>query len=161
MLPSGRIHFMRTDVKPGMQTAADVIKGENIVVGGLGRDGPKDLAMRLTLDMLGANYKYVTGYNSSAQAMIALQRGEISYYADSPPLYKTKIEPQVKAGALLPVFYDPEFDGKRLQRAELHEELRHDAVPRALQVASKARCRRASCGRRTSRSSWSTAPCTG
>ena len=55
VLPSGRIHFMRTDVKPGMRTAADVIKGENIVVGGLGRDGPKDLAMRLTLDMLGAN----------------------------------------------------------------------------------------------------------
>ena len=112
VLPSGRIHFMRTDIKPGMQTAADVIKGENIVVGGLRRDGPKDLSMRLTLDMLGANYKYVTGYNSSAQAMIALQRGEISYYADSPPLYKTKIEPQVKAGALMPVFYDAEFDGK-------------------------------------------------
>jgi tripartite-type tricarboxylate transporter receptor subunit TctC len=82
------------------------------VVGGLGRDGPKDLAMRLTLDMLGAHYKYVTGYNSSAQAMLALQRGEISYYADSPPLYKSKIEPQVKAGVLLPVFYDAGFDGK-------------------------------------------------
>ena len=68
--------------------------------------------MRLTLDMLGARYTYVTGYNSSAQAMIALQRGEISYYADSPPLYKTKIEPQVKDGTLIPVFYDPNFDGK-------------------------------------------------
>jgi hypothetical protein len=44
--------------------------------------------------------------------MIALQRGEINYYADSPPLYKTKIEPQVKDGALIPVFYDPNFDGK-------------------------------------------------
>ena len=70
------------------------------------------MAMRLTLDMLGARYTYVTGYNSSAQAMIALQRGEISYYADSPPLYKTKIEPQVKEGTLIPVFYDPNFDGK-------------------------------------------------
>jgi len=112
VVPSGRIHFMRTDVRPGIKTAADVIKGENIVVGGLQRDGPKDMAMRLTLDMLGARYVYVTGYNSSAQAMIALQRGEISYYADSPPLYKTKIEPEVKAGALIPVFYDPNFDGK-------------------------------------------------
>lgn len=111
VLPSGRIHFMRTDVRPGIKSAADVVKGENIVVGGLQRDGPKDMAMRLTLDMLGARYTYVTGYNSSAQAMIALQRGEISYYADSPPLYKTKIEPQVKAGALIPVFYDPNFDG--------------------------------------------------
>lgn len=112
VVPSGRIHFMRTDVRPGIKSAADVIKGENIVVGGLQRDGPKDMAMRLTLDMLGAHYTYVTGYNSSAQAMIALQRGEINYYADSPPLYKTKIEPEVKAGTLIPVFYDPNFDGK-------------------------------------------------
>jgi tripartite-type tricarboxylate transporter receptor subunit TctC len=112
VVPSGRIHFMRTDVRPGIKSAADVIKGEKIVVGGLQRDGPKDMAMRLTLDMLGARYIYVTGYNSSAQAMIALQRGEISYYADSPPLYKTKIEPEVKAGTLIPVFYDPNFDGK-------------------------------------------------
>jgi tripartite-type tricarboxylate transporter receptor subunit TctC len=111
VLPSGRIHFMRTDVPPGIKRAADVIKGENIVVGGLGPQQPKDMAMRLTLDMLGARYSYVTGYNSSAQAMLALQRGEISYYADSPPLYKTKIAPEVKEGKLIPLFYDPGFDG--------------------------------------------------
>lgn len=112
VLPSGRIHFMRTDVRPGIKRAVDVVKGENIVVGGLGAQQPKDMTMRLTLDMLGARYQYVTGYNSSAQAMIALQRGEISYYADSPPLYKTKIDPQVKDGTLIPIFYDPGFDGK-------------------------------------------------
>lgn len=111
VVPSGRIHFMRTDVRPGIKRAADVIKGEDIVVGGLGPQQPKDMAMRLTLDMLGARYSYVTGYNSSAQAMIALQRGEISYYADSPPLYKTKIEPEVKEGKLIPLFYDPGFNG--------------------------------------------------
>src|SRR5215510_1393940 len=61
VLPSGRIHFMRTDVRPGIKSAIDVVKGENIVVGGLQRDGPKDMAMRLTLDMLGARYTYVTG----------------------------------------------------------------------------------------------------
>jgi len=111
VLPSGRLHFMRTDVKPGIKTATDVVKSQDLVVGGLGRDGPKDLAMRLTLDLLGVRYKYVTGYNSSAQAVLALQRGEISYYSDSPPLYKTKIDPLVKAGQLIPVFYDPQFDG--------------------------------------------------
>jgi tripartite-type tricarboxylate transporter receptor subunit TctC len=111
VLPSGRIHFMRTDVRPGIKSAFDLMKAENLVVGGLGRDGPKDLAMRLTLDMLGVPFRYVTGYNSSAQATIALQRGEISFYADSPPIYKTKIEPQVQAGALIPVFYDPQYDG--------------------------------------------------
>jgi hypothetical protein len=53
----------------------------------------------------------VTGYNSSAQAMLAMQRNEISYYADSPPIYVTKVEPLVKTGDLLATFYDPGYDG--------------------------------------------------
>jgi tripartite-type tricarboxylate transporter receptor subunit TctC len=116
VVPSGRIHVMRTDVRPGIKTAADVVKGENIVVGGLGPQQPKDMAMRLTLDMLGARYSYVTSYNSSAQGLAALLRGEINYYADSPTLYNTKIAPEVKAGRLIPLFYDPGFDGKEFSR---------------------------------------------
>ncbi|MPZ38115.1 MAG: hypothetical protein GEU95_08620 [Rhizobiales bacterium] len=112
VVPSGRIHFMRTDVRPGIKTATDVVKGENIMVGGLGPQQPKDMAMRLTLDMLGVRYTYVTGYNSSIEGMNAILRGEVSYYAESPTLYKTKVEPAVKAGTLIPVFYDPGFDGK-------------------------------------------------
>jgi tripartite-type tricarboxylate transporter receptor subunit TctC len=112
VLPSGRIHFMRTDVRPGIKSAADLIKGENIVVGGLGPQQPKDMAMRMTLDMLGVRYTYVTSYNSSAQGLSALLRGEINYYADSPTLFKAKIAPEVKAGRLIPLFYDPGFDGK-------------------------------------------------
>jgi len=111
VIPSGRIHFMRTDVKPGIKAASDLVKAENLIVGGLGRDGPKDLAMRLTLDMLGVPYRYVTGYNSSAQAMLAMQRNEISYHADSPPIYVSKIEPMVKSGDLITTYYDPGYNG--------------------------------------------------
>jgi putative tricarboxylic transport membrane protein len=111
VVPSGRIHFMRTDVKPGIHKPADIVKSEDLVLGGLGREQPKDMSMRLTLDLLGVRYKYVTGYNASARAMLALQRGEVSYYADSPPLYKSKVVPLIEAGTLLPVFYDPGFNG--------------------------------------------------
>src|SRR3954452_9428728 len=111
VVPSGRIHFMRTDVKPGIHKAVDIVKSEDLVVGGLGREQPKDMSMRLTLDLLGVRYKYVTGYNSSAQAMLARQPGECSYYAVSPPLYKSKIMPQVQGGELIPVFYDPGISG--------------------------------------------------
>ncbi|MBX9775118.1 MAG: hypothetical protein K2Y71_11975 [Xanthobacteraceae bacterium] len=112
VLPTGRIHFMRTEVRPGIKKAIDIVKAENIVVGGLGLQQPKDMAMRLTLDMLGVPYNYVTGYNSSAEGLSALLRGEISYYADSPTLYKTRVAPEVEAGNLIPVFYDASFDGK-------------------------------------------------
>jgi len=111
VIPSGRIHFMRTDVRPGIKTATDLVKAEDLVVGGLGRDAPKDIAMRLTLDMLGVPYRYVTGYNSSAHAMLAIQRNEISYHAESPPIYFPKIEPMVKAGELITTFYDPGYNG--------------------------------------------------
>ncbi|MDB5543201.1 MAG: hypothetical protein JWO64_350 [Hyphomicrobiales bacterium] len=113
MVPSGRIHYMRADVQPGLKQAVDLMKAQNLVVGGLGPDAPKDMSMRLTLDMLGVKYKYVTGYNSSAQAFLALQRGEISYYADSPPDYNGKAAPLVEKGVLLPAFFDPGFDGKK------------------------------------------------
>jgi tripartite-type tricarboxylate transporter receptor subunit TctC len=111
VIPSGRIHFMRSDVSPGMKIAADIVKAQGLVVGGLGREQPKDMAMRLTLDMLGVPFKYVTGYNSSSHAMLAMQRGEINYLADSPPIYATKVEPLVKAGELLTTYYDPGYDG--------------------------------------------------
>ena len=111
-VPHTRVHFMRTDVWPGIKRPADVVKGENIVVGGLGPRQPKDMAMRLTLDMLGARYSYVTSYNSSAEGFNALLRGEINFYADSPTLYKTKVAPEVKTGKLIALYYDPAFNGK-------------------------------------------------
>jgi len=111
LAPSGRIHYFRADVEPGLKTSFDLVKAQNLVVGGLGPDAPKDMSMRLTLDMLGVKYKYVTGYNSSAQANLALQRGEINYFADSPPDYNSKVLPLVKEGKFILAFYDPGYDG--------------------------------------------------
>lgn len=60
-MPNGRIHFVRTDLEPGIKTGLDVLKAEGVVAGGLSADSSKDMAMRLVLDMLGVKYKYVTG----------------------------------------------------------------------------------------------------
>jgi tripartite-type tricarboxylate transporter receptor subunit TctC len=111
LVPSGRIHYFRADVEPGLKSSRDLMKAQNLVVGGLGPDAPKDMSMRLTLDMLGVKYKYVTGYNSSAQANLALQRGEINYYAESPPDYNSKVLPLVNEGKFIPAYYDPGYDG--------------------------------------------------
>lgn len=109
-MPNGRIHFMRTDTKPGITRANDVLRAEGVVAGGLSADSPKDLAMRMVLDMLGVPHKYVTGYNSSSHATLAFQRGELNFYSDSPSAYLTKIEPaMVRTGEALPVCFDPIF----------------------------------------------------
>ena len=109
--PGTTIHFMRTDVPPGMHQPADIAKAQGLIAGGLSADTSKDLRLRLALDMLGVTYKYVTGYRSSPPARLALQRGEISMYSESPPSYRAVVEPSlVKTGLAMPVFYDEVAD---------------------------------------------------
>ena len=59
------------------------------------------------LDMLGVPFQYVTGYRSSAPGRLALQRGEINMFSESPPSYRSVVEPQlVKTGQAIPVWWD-------------------------------------------------------
>ncbi|HEY6254990.1 MAG TPA: hypothetical protein VIY51_04270 [Xanthobacteraceae bacterium] len=109
--PGTTVHFMRTDVPPGMRQPADIAKAQGLIAGGLSADTSKDLRLRLALDMLGVPYKYVTGYRSSPPARLALQRGEISMFSESPPSYRAVVEPSlVKTGQVMPVFYDEVAD---------------------------------------------------
>ena len=107
------VYYIRSDTPPGMQRPADLMKAENLVVGGLGADSSKDLLERLTFDMLGLNYRYVTGYRSSNTARLALQNGEINVHSESTPGYFSVVEPSlVKTGKVLPLWYDATYDGK-------------------------------------------------
>jgi tripartite-type tricarboxylate transporter receptor subunit TctC len=85
---------------------------QDLVVGGLSQDNAKDVMMRLTLDMLGVKYKYVTSYPGSQGARLALQRGETNFYSESPATYRTIIDPMVKKGEIIPLYYDPGYNGR-------------------------------------------------
>ncbi len=93
--PGTTVHYVRTDVPPGMHVPADIAKAQGLIAGGLSADTSKDLRLRLALDMLGVPYKYVTGYRSSPPARLALQRGEISMFSESPPSYRSVVEPSL------------------------------------------------------------------
>jgi tripartite-type tricarboxylate transporter receptor subunit TctC len=111
--PGTTVHFVRTDVAPGMKTPADIARAQGLIVGGLSVDTPKDLRLRLAMDMLGVPFKYVTGYRSSPAARLAFQRGEINFFSESPPSYRGVVEPTlVKEGKAIPIFYDAGYDGK-------------------------------------------------
>ena len=128
--PSTTVYFMRTDVKPGIKTPADLAKAEGLVVGGLSADSAKDITLRMTLDLLGLKYKYVTGYRGSVAARLALQRGEINFYSESPPSYRTVVEPQLVAkGEAIGLFYDPGWDGKTFSRSKQVEGLPIKSFP--------------------------------
>jgi hypothetical protein len=112
---STTVYYMRTDVPPGIKQASDIVKAQAVVSGGLGPDNAKDLLIRLGLEMLGVPHKHVTSYRSSATARLALQQGEINFYSESPPSYRSVIHPGiVKEGTAIPVWHDPENDGDRL-----------------------------------------------
>ena len=110
--PGTSIYFVRTDVPPGMKTAADIGRAQGLISGGVGIDNAKDILLRLTADMLGVASKHVTGYKGSQGARLALQQGEINYYSEGPAAYRSVIEPSVIAkGEAIPLFYDPAYDG--------------------------------------------------
>src|SRR5712675_3309102 len=112
--PGTTVHFARTDIAPGMKEPTDIAKAKGLIVGGLSVDTPKDLRLRLGMDMLGIPFKYVTGYRSSPAARLAFQRGEINFFSESPPSYRGVVDPSmVQTGQAIPIFYDPGWDGQK------------------------------------------------
>jgi tripartite-type tricarboxylate transporter receptor subunit TctC len=114
--PGTSVYFVRTDVEPRLKASTDLLKVKNLVSGGLSADSNKDLLMRLALDMLGMPYRHVTGYRSNTNARLALQRNEINFFSESPPGYRSVVEPTlVKNGTVIPTWYDPGWDGESMK----------------------------------------------
>lgn len=98
--------YIRSDVPPGIKKPTDIAKAERFRAGGLSFDSNKDLRFRLAFDILGLKYDYVTGYNSSNDARLAVQRNEIQYHDENVPGYRGVVEPQlVKTGIVTPLYY--------------------------------------------------------
>lgn len=98
--------YIRSDVPPEIKKPTDIAKAERFRAGGLSYDSNKDLRFRLAFDILGLKYDYVTGYNSSNDARLAVQRNEIQYHDENVPGYRGVVEPQlVKTGIVTPLYY--------------------------------------------------------
>jgi tripartite-type tricarboxylate transporter receptor subunit TctC len=125
--PGNAVYYVRTDTPPGMKEGTDIMKAQGLVVGGLGADSSKDLLLRLTFDMLGLQYRYITGYRSSNTARLAVQNGEINVHSETTPAYFSIVEPSmVKTGKVIPTWYDPNYNGKEFMPAEV---MAHTNVP--------------------------------
>ena len=100
------VSYIRSDVPPGIKRPEDLVKAQRFKAGGLNVGGSKDVRFRLSFDLLGLQYDYVTGYNSSANARLAVQRNEVQYHDETLPGYRTQVEPQmVKTGMVTPLYY--------------------------------------------------------
>jgi tripartite-type tricarboxylate transporter receptor subunit TctC len=100
------VSYIRADVAPGMKQPSDFLKAQKFRAAGLGVSSSKDVRFRLSFDLLGLKYDYVTGYNNSSDARLAVQRGEAQYHDETLPSYRTQVEPQmVKTGMVVPLYY--------------------------------------------------------
>jgi putative tricarboxylic transport membrane protein len=118
--PGTTAYYMRSDVPPGMKVPADIMKAQGLVVGGLGAYSSKDLLLRLSFDMLGLKYRYVTGYRSSNTARLALEKGEINVHSESTPSFFAVVEPNLlQTGKAIGLWYDPLYDGKTFSDADV------------------------------------------
>jgi tripartite-type tricarboxylate transporter receptor subunit TctC len=100
------VSYIRADVPPGVRKPIDFLKTQKFRAAGLGISSSKDVRFRLSFDLLGLKYDYVTGYNNSSDARLAVQRGEAHYHDETLPSYRTQVEPQmVKTGMVVPLYY--------------------------------------------------------
>lgn len=100
------VSYIRADVPPGIKKPADFLKTQKFRAAGLGVSSSKDVRFRLSFDLLGLKYDYVTGYNNSSDARLAVQRNEAQYHDETLPGYRTQVEPQmVKTGMVVPLYY--------------------------------------------------------
>ena len=142
------VYYVRTDTPPGMTNASDLIKAQGLVSGGLAADNSKDLLIRLSLDILGVPFRHVTGYRSNQSARLALQRNEINLFAESPPGYRSVVEPSmVKTGQVIPLYYDPNFNGEALTVPKQIEGLTVPVIPGFLSEGERQTAVRPALGR--------------
>ena len=96
------VAFVHKDV--GVRTMRELASTSNeIIAGGLAPDSLKDMIIRISLNLVGAKYKYVTGYPGSADARLAFQRGEINFYEDGLTSWNATFAALQKDGTAVPL----------------------------------------------------------
>ncbi len=118
------VSYVRADVPPGIKKPADFVKAQKFRAAGLSISSSKDVRFRLSFELLGLKYDYVTGYNSSSDARLAVQRGEAQYHDETLPSYRAAVEPQmVQTGIVTPLYYTDlvSFDGEIMVSPDVPE----------------------------------------
>lgn len=97
-----QVTYARTSL--GINTPRELLSpSQELIVGGLSADSAKDLRMRTFFNLLGAKYRYVTGYPGQADVVLAFRRGEINVGDDSLTSWITNVVPLVKEGEATPI----------------------------------------------------------
>lgn len=131
-----QVCYMRKDAAPGIAKVDDILKAKEFKAAGMRNTSSHDIRLRLSLDMLGAKYKYVTGYRGLAKVSAGVLQNETQYSCGSVPNYRSLVEPNlIKTGLAIPTWYYAPIDdsGKEVKYADLA------GIPTFLEVYRKLR----------------------
>ncbi len=108
-VPVVSVGTVRRVLAPGIEIEKpeDILKAKGWVAGGFRPNHTKDLKFRTLLDLVGADYRYATGYPGSADLLAAFMRKEIDYVDGSTPFFLSRVKPvAVDKGQAVPIWYD-------------------------------------------------------
>lgn len=107
-LLSPNMAYVRTD---SVKSPEDLLSAGGLRFGGQNPALRFDLLGRLALDALGAEYRYITGFQGAADVFNAVRRGEVDIQVASLGLYRFSIEPTLVAeGLAIPLWHNPSAD---------------------------------------------------
>ena len=105
---SPNMTFARTDK---LKQAADLPKVAGLKFGGQAPAHRFSLLGRLTLDIVGVDYRNVSGFSGASDVFNALRRGEVDIQTAPLNFYRFTVEPNMVAGGeVIPLWYNPLVD---------------------------------------------------
>ena len=106
---SGLVVYARKDVVPGgLESAVGIRNTERVLFGGMSPEHGRMIVSTMGLDMIGANYSYITGYPSSGSIRAAVISGEVNVATDAAHAYLSQVVPVlIERGEGLPIFSMP------------------------------------------------------
>lgn len=88
-----QVCYLRKDAGQGKTEPTDLTKLSGFKAAGMRNTSSHDLRLRLALDVLGADYKYVTGYRGLAKVAAGVLQNETQFSCGSVPNYRSTVEP--------------------------------------------------------------------
>ena len=97
--------YARKDILPGNKRPADIAKAKGVFAAGYARSSNHDIRLRLMFDLLGTDYKVVTGFQSVGVINKAIAQGEINFMLSTLPGYETQAVPNlIEPGIAIPMW---------------------------------------------------------
>ena len=101
-----RVVYARTDSVPGgIKKSANIMRGENLIVGALNYTNHSGLLPHQALEVLGVKHRMIVGFRGGAGVFLAMQRGEVNVHSTSIASFRSRSAGFIKSGDGIGIAY--------------------------------------------------------